>query len=261
MNAFEVSVCSMIKDEQNYLKEWIDYHLSIGFTSIYLYEYDTTGSTSHQDICMEYPNVFLSKFTDMVRPHKMLRNKQCELFNAFLKTYYGKVDYVAFIDIDEFVTFEDGYSMVDMIDECNIRGATLLPWKCYGANGLVENPTFKVVETFTREALDTNRIDPSAYKSFVKVKVKNGHMLDHHLHNMAKGFCPSRVRYRKFWINHYITKSFKEYCDKLFLRGDIMNIRRIEDFFIYNQDMIERKNELLKISESYGTETIFQKKN
>lgn len=246
MNSLEVSICSMIKDEQNYLKEWIEYHLNIGFTSIYLYEDDTTNSTSHQDICMEYPNVFLSKFTDMVKPHKRLRNKQCELFNAFLKVYCDKVDYVAFIDIDEFVTFEEGYSMTDLIEGCNKRGAILLPWKCYGANGLVENPTFKVVETFTREALNTNRVDPNAYKSFVKVKMNDGHMLNHHLHNMAKAFCPSRISYRKFWINHYITKSFKEYCDKLLCRGDIMNTRRIDDFFIYNQDMIDRKSELLK---------------
>lgn len=260
MNKCEIAICSMIKDEQEYLKEWIEHHLHIGITSIYLYEDDTNNSTSHKDICDEYTNVHLAKFTDMVKPHKRMHNKQCELFNTFLNTYRDKVDYVAFIDIDEFVTFKDGYSMADLIDECNSRGAILLPWKCYGANGLIENPTHKVVDTFTCEAV-VNRIDPNAYKSFVKVKdVEGGYMLNHHLHNMAGRFHPECIKYKKFWLNHYITKSFREYCDKLFHRGDIMNIRRIEDFFIYNQDMIDIKDELLKISKSYDTETVLQNK-
>lgn len=251
----------MIKDEQDYLKEWIEYHLNVGIADIYLYEDDIAKSTSHEEVCKEYPNVHLGKFTDLVKPHKRLRNKQCELFNAFLREYHEKVDYVAFIDVDEFIAFGDGYVMEDLINACDKRGAIILPWRCFGANGLIENPTHKVVETFTCEAV-VNRVDPNAYKSFVKVKdVEGGYMLNHHLHNMAGRFHPELVRYKKFWLNHYITKSFREYCDKLFLRGDIMNIRRIEDFFIYNQDMIERKNELLKISESYGTETIFQKKS
>lgn len=257
MGKFEVSICSMIKDEQKYLKEWIDYHLNIGITSIYLYEDDINNSASHSSICDDYPNVYLGKFTDMVKPHKRMYNKQCELFNKFLDAYKNTVDYVAFIDIDEFISFEEGYCLKDLIKRCNQRGAVILPWKCYGANGLIDNPTHKVVGTFTLEAVRINRFDPNAYKSFVKVKdVNGGFMLNHHLHNMAGMFHPEIVKHRKFWLNHYITKSFKEYCDKLYVRGDIMNTRRIEDFFNYNQDMISRKDELLKISKSYDTETI-----
>lgn len=259
MNEYEIVICSMIKDEQDYLKEWIEHHLHIGITSIYLYEDDTTDSTSHKDICDEYQNVHLAKFTDVVTPHKRMHNKQRELFNRFLEVYENEVDYVAFIDADEFIAFGEGYTMEDLINACDKRGAVILPWRCFGANGLIENPTYNVVETFTREAV-MNRVDPNAYKSFVKVKVMNGHMLNHHLHNMAGAFHPELVRYKKFWLNHYITKSFREYCDKLFHRGDIMNIRRIEDFFIYNQDMIDRKDELLKISKSYVTETALHNK-
>lgn len=54
----KVGICTIIKDEQDYLEEWIEYHLSLGFTGIYLFE-DIT-STSHKSICSKYTEVSLS---------------------------------------------------------------------------------------------------------------------------------------------------------------------------------------------------------
>lgn len=53
----KTAICTCIKDEQAYLKEWLDYHLSLGFDHIYLYEDD--GSKPHNDIVKDYNNVTL----------------------------------------------------------------------------------------------------------------------------------------------------------------------------------------------------------
>ena len=46
-NNTHISICAIIKNEHEYLKEWIDYHLNIGFDSIFLYVsnkgFDTLG--------------------------------------------------------------------------------------------------------------------------------------------------------------------------------------------------------------------------
>ena len=254
MNNLVVAICSMIKDEQRYLREWIEYHLGIGISSIYLYEDDTNNSSSHLDICKDYPNVHLGKFTDMVILNGKRINKQCVLWNKFIELYRNDIDYVAFIDIDEFVAFGEGYSLNDLIEDCNKRGATSLPWKCYGANMLEDNPSYRVVETFTKEA--TEFFDPNAYKSFVKLKGANEGecMLNHHLHSSLKRLPHLKVNLNRYYLKHYVTKSFKEYYDKLNMRGDIMNMRRIKDFFRYNQDMVDRKEELIN-KYSYDTKT------
>jgi len=43
-----IYICSIIKNEHQYLEEWIDYHLNLGFDGIYLVE-DVT-SKSHSNI-------------------------------------------------------------------------------------------------------------------------------------------------------------------------------------------------------------------
>ena len=51
------AICAIIKDEQKFLKEFIDYHLSLGFDDIYLYE--DSGSVSHDSITNKYNKVHL----------------------------------------------------------------------------------------------------------------------------------------------------------------------------------------------------------
>ena len=41
-------ICAIIKDETEYLEEWIQYHLEIGFNHIFLYQ--DRGSDSHKYI-------------------------------------------------------------------------------------------------------------------------------------------------------------------------------------------------------------------
>ena len=40
------------------------------------------------------------------------------------------------------------------------------------------------------------------------------------------------------WLNHYTTKSFEEFCDKLYKRGMFCNgYRKIDNFFELNPDI------------------------
>jgi hypothetical protein len=41
-------ICAIIKDEQRFIKEWVEYYLSIGFDKLYIFE--DYGSTSHKKI-------------------------------------------------------------------------------------------------------------------------------------------------------------------------------------------------------------------
>ena len=48
----KTAICVIIKDEQDYLDEWLDYHLNLGIDEIYLYE--DYGSLSHSTITEKY---------------------------------------------------------------------------------------------------------------------------------------------------------------------------------------------------------------
>jgi len=56
-------ICAIIKNENLFLREWIEYHTSIGFDTICLYEdYD---SLSHKNITSYYNNVYLNHISSI----------------------------------------------------------------------------------------------------------------------------------------------------------------------------------------------------
>ena len=57
-------ILSLIKDEHEYLEDFITHHISIGIDKIFLYE-DIT-SASHKDICAKYPQVILASARDLL---------------------------------------------------------------------------------------------------------------------------------------------------------------------------------------------------
>ena len=246
-----IAICTVLKDEHQYLKEWIEYHMSIGVNSFYLYE---DGGKSHSDICSNYNNVFLFSVNDYLKTCKHIGPKQKTIYNQFIKDYKNEIDYVFFIDLDEFIMFGDGYSISDLVDICQLRNAILLPWKNYGCNGIIDNPHTPVITTYLNGVNSIGKWnDNYAYycKSFVKLNIndENHYMITNHKHALSDTIVPynSDDLYQICWINHYITKSWEEWCHRLFVRGQIFyNLRNINDFFVYNPDMLPLKQELYK---------------
>lgn len=81
---------------------------------------------------------------------------------------------------------------------------------------------------------------------------------NHHLPKEAK-WCktnfsmdPLEVVYDKIYIRHYITKSFEEYCNKLYLRGQIIPVHKLNDFFVFNSDISKDNSDVQNILKRYS---------
>lgn len=242
-----VAICAILKDEHQYLKEWIDHHLSIGIDEIYLFE--DVDSKPHIDIVKDYNNVYLKSIGDFINL-KFVFDKQEDTYNRFIHTYKNKVDYVFFIDLDEFVIFEDGYNLDDLIQICDSKsGALYIPWKYYGANGIVDNPKTPLMTTYTKpsNAKCPNKSCQGLYIYKTFCNIRRGYMRDVHVHYNGEPIVPfdSENIHQVCWLNHYITKSWEEWCNRLFNRGqNPILLRKLDEFFEYNPDMIVIKEEL-----------------
>jgi hypothetical protein len=53
----KTAICTIIKNEHDYLEELLNYHLNLGIDEIYLYE--DNGSLSHSEIVSKYNSVHL----------------------------------------------------------------------------------------------------------------------------------------------------------------------------------------------------------
>lgn len=247
----EYWICCIVKNEHRFIKEWVDYHLGVGFNKIYIFEdYD---SKSHKDIFIDYPNVNVMPIAEYGIKNYRTSYTQMQLYSKFLREVREKdlCDWVLFTDIDEFIMFEQGYNLDKLCEEYKDIPAIWLSWKMYGANGHIKRPNGGVLENYT--SISQGRCDCDErwnFKSLVNVSLCNTFVTIHaalggeHTNGDKDMYGPQC--YNKAWINHYYTKSWEDYVDRMCSRGNMSNnYRTFDQFFTVNPDMLPQKMELI----------------
>jgi len=260
----KICAITVIKDEREYLKEWIDYHKEI-FDKLFIIE--DRGSVSHKDLIdtdkvelIPVAELFkdnIDEFNNFIRwrifTQKVIQREAVrQLINS------GEYDWGIVMDIDEFVTFDGDLN--EILSEFNDYYEVLVYWKNYGANGHITKPDYSKKsfrEYYTKECCFSN-VDfckNVITKKFIHLKTlpsKYVFRSHHHPNNLRftkTDFTKTDKTpcYDKVYLKHYITKSFEEYYYKLFIRGMCYKYHRtLDDFFEMNPDMIPLKDMMIK---------------
>ena len=266
-------IFTVIKNEHEYLDEWIKYHLDLGINHIFIFE--DIDSDSHKEICVKYGDkVTLDSVLSILNEDdkkKVIELKTTKKSNPqyiyiqkglshIQKQYREQYDWCFVIDNDEFITLENNDNKLkDILSLYNAYDAFIMQWKCYGANGLINKPNYSdkgVVETYTKEIQGhiPTATPQSLSKSCYNLNTyQENYFLYTHQPSKECNFCRTNFErernkpvYDKIYIRHYITKSWEEYVWKRRRRGFLFGkIRDYRFFFEVNPDMKNRKEELI----------------
>lgn len=258
-------ILTVIKNEHQYLDEWIKYHLDLGINHIFIFE--DIDSDSHKDICDKYGDkVSLDGIYSVLDEKTKIEAKQVKELNKYsvhhlyfrhalnhLKMLYaGTYDWCFLIDNDEFITLQEPYkSIQDVLNEFEDYEAFVMSWKCFGANGLIHKPNKGVVESFTKEA--EGKIANQVKTCYKLKSFRNEFLYTLHHPTDICNWCNSDylknhniATFSKIYIRHYITKSWEEYAWKRKVRGYVWGRERDFDYFFkVNPDMLDKKEELI----------------
>lgn len=259
-------ILTVIKNEHQYLDEWIKYHLDLGVNHIFIFE--DIDSDSHKEICDKYgDSVTLDSVTAVLDEKSRIEAKEVKELNKysvqhtyfrnglnFLKKLYSdKYDWCFIIDNDEFITLEnENDKLEDVLSLYDKYEAFVMSWKWYGANGHITKPLNKgVLEAYPKEAEGKR---PNQVKTCYKLKSFRGEFLytHHHPTDICNWCNTDYVKYyktatfNKIYIRHYITKSWEEYVWKRKVRGYVWGRERDFDYFFkINTDMLHLKDYLM----------------
>jgi hypothetical protein len=223
-------VC-IAKDEDNYIQEWVDYHLKLGFDSIFIYENDWESYIEHSQ-------VFKIKVNGI--------KKQIPSYNHFIHNFKHEYDWVSFLDVDEFLVLKKHKTIKEFLEDFDGEDAIGINWVFFGDNNNnnINNNNYSLVERFTKREISPNE----HIKSIVNPK-KVQYM---HVHNHS-GKCVDTNKKRIdntpynnsgpidiAQINHYFVKTKDEFYKKINRgRADTGTYRDISDFDKHNKNEVE----------------------
>lgn len=213
-------VC-IAKDEDNYIDEWINYHLKLGFNDIFIYQNNWRYKNNNK----YGNNVHFIEFDGEAM--------QLIAYNDFISKNFNAYDFGAFIDCDEFICFTVKPNINEFLKTYSDLYGIALNWKCFGDNGRksVNDGEYSVLKRFTLCGKSPDRHVKTILNFKMckdKFKFINPHFVDMSLRYDVISD-PDRTSYIHgpwnyassnpcAWINHYHCKTIQEFRQKI-LRG------------------------------------------
>jgi len=125
-----------------------------------------------------------------------------------------------------------------------------MSWMNYGANGHIKRPKGGILENYTKPGVVSESDNQWAKKSLVNVSkctgIKNIHIAEGAIDVNGNTDEHAPLVYKRIWIRHYFTKSWEDFCERIFERGNMSNnYRTLDSFFKCNPDMEYMDRELI----------------
>lgn len=215
----KVAVVAIAKNEEKYIKEWIAYHLSIGFDSIRVYcndcEDNTENFVKHAGMKFAVEAIHW--------PSKDLKSPQRSAYNHSLKDF-SDFDWVCFIDIDEFIVPYDYGSIKDYLSLAGEDISAIgINWRIFGSSQITDANYRSVIKTFRYASLPNFN-----FNNHIKTIVRPNDVEEMFIHHAAvkRGLMvnsafeplvfmePGRMELPVFngiQINHYQSKTREEF--------------------------------------------------
>ena len=229
---YKVSICAIFKDEGMFLKEWIEYHLLIGVEHFYLY--NNFSSDCYKEVLKPYvANGFVTLIDWPIKYGQLSAYYDC------YKKFSFETQWIAYIDIDEFINLKRCDNIVSWLDSFKKYPSVYIPWRMFGISGIMEHkPGTLVIEQYTsawsdyrdigKSIINTSYIFPEFkgqmhYFMAISPKLK----FKFYPINEFKRFCykfdypvPLFTKDLGVVINHYFYRSYSQHLWKDYQRGD-----------------------------------------
>ena len=232
-----LAICAVFKDEAVYLREWVEFHQLMGVERFYLYN----NNSSDRYLDALQPHIA----SGAVVVHEWPQHPaQLQAYEHCLRSHGSEADWIAFIDVDEFLFSPTAKLLPDVLADYADHPGVGVNWVMFGSSGHKQKPEGGVLENYLRRG-DLNggvqyahlRLPDGSYrsenahiKSIVQpskvVGCKNAHFMLYADNARAvdengrpiDGPFTAKVSVNALRINHYWSKSEDE-CRHKFNRG------------------------------------------
>jgi SAM-dependent methyltransferase len=203
-----VMLATMVRDDGDYLDEWVNYNLSVGFEHILIYD--------HKSIIPVEPK--WGKKVTVKRIESELPFQEYIHLSTF-RDY--KPYWMMTCDVDEFLVLLQHQDIKDLLVNYEEFGGLGIPWSMYGSSGHITKPDGEVKDNYLWRTVDTT--EKQYVKTIANTKYFKNMGDPHFVYSsrplVNEAFEPftgslSESPRQLCKLNHYFTRSYEEWIFK-----------------------------------------------
>ena len=268
INNTKVCLCTPAKNENRYIREFVEHYEKYGVDKIFLYDNNDIEGEKVDEILGDY----IEKGFVEVRDWRGKAKALMQMMNDCYQTNYQIYDWLIFYELDEYIHLSNYTNVKPFLNlprfkHCEVIYLNLI---CHTDNNLIYYDNRSLAERFPRTV---PKYKKGGYRLEIKsilrghipnIEITNNHLLSTDLHN-CNGYgnknryyyktYSNQNDYKNYYIDHYYSKSTEEFIEKL-NKGDVYLdtlkyvMQRVDKYFTQSEitkekiDFIENKTGL-----------------
>jgi len=258
-----ICICTLAKEENRYIREWVQHYEKYGIDKIYLYDNNDINGEHFDSVINDYIKKDYVQIFNWRGKTKLVYKVMNECYELNNESY----DWLIFYELDEFIHLSNFENIKDFLnqkkfDKCQIIYLNLLVHNDNNQLYYENQSLFKRFPQIVPKTIDKNLqvkmiikggINNLIIQTTAKADIINkqntlktcngfGNFI------IPKGFNTYITDYKLYYVDHFFCKSTEEFINKL-KRGDILmtgkdlynyKLARIKRYFKYNKVSIEK---------------------
>ena len=220
-----LAICLVVKHQNEDLREWVDYHVFMGVSKFYVFD-DGGETDSAAGVLQDYID---SGLVYHENTETSMYGAQLKKYGLCIKRYADYHQWLAFIDVDEFIVVDDPHrTAADKLRNYEEYGGVGLNWLLYGSSGLDERPRGGVGNYYkcSRQTWENTHIKTIANTDHVREQGGHAHSFVYKDGYFAVSVGKNRITqtpptnidppdWDGWHLNHYILKSRTDFAKKV----------------------------------------------
>lgn len=208
--------CSIVKNEQDYILDFIEYHKFIGIEHFIFYDRSTP---SLRETLRGRTDVTIIDFPEP--------GLHAEAWELCIRNYSSFSKWIALFDIDEFFVPKHHTDLKVLLQSYEQFGALGVNWQTFGSNGHITKPQEPQLIAFNKKAkvhegmnahiqsiIQPAKALPIRPADPHHVHLKPGHICVNEKYKQINGPFSNPISVDLIQMNHYYTRSVEEYTRK-----------------------------------------------
>ena len=254
--SLKVCICTLGKNENKYIKEFVKHYKKLGVDKIFLHDNNDISEKAEnfEDVISKYIKkdfVEIIDYRGKVAP-------QLDIYTECYKKHKNKFDWVIFFDIDEFIHLKGYDNIKDFLSEKRFNRCKLIYFNClrHTDNDLLyyDNRSLSTRFPYINWKSRSFTLKTIARGSIKRISFHTSHWLDRNITGcnvFGEEVIPSKKvklnnninepKFKDYYIDHYCFKSTEEYINKI-NKGDGIfgfdnetRMHKINLYFDYNR--------------------------
>ena len=211
----KVCLCTLGKQENKYIIEYIEYYLKMGVDKIFIYDNNDINGEIFDFILFNY---IKQKYVEIINFRGQIA-PQLKMLNDCYNNNYKIYDWFILCDIDEYIKLKD-YNNIKLFLKQKIfkKCDYIYFYRAFQTDGdKIQYENKSLSERFTTSVYSIHTYKPILKGNISNLEIDNVHMVNFKL-KPCNSFGKSKSKIKDFkynFIKHYYFKSTEEFVEKL----------------------------------------------